>query len=119
MLGKRIGERRSQKDFSLIQPLEKYNFTSPNPSTPLQENDHTNNKLAMDKKNAKARKRSAIRQQDFWGRVRRDNKNMEYLISSVVKLSFDYRPYASVTIDNKNILGLLDTGAQISCLGGE
>ncbi|KAL7725482.1 hypothetical protein ACLKA6_017773 [Drosophila palustris] len=39
------------------------------------------------------------------------------LLSSVVSNSSDWRPYAEVSLLNKTLSGLMDTGASISCIG--
>ncbi|KAL7725484.1 hypothetical protein ACLKA6_017775 [Drosophila palustris] len=39
------------------------------------------------------------------------------LLSSVVSNSSDWHPYAEVSLLNKTLSGLMDTGASISCIG--
>lgn len=58
--------------------------------------------------------RSAERGRKYWNTVKH---KQQQLVSTIVNLDDDVRPYASVVIIGKTVLGLLDSGASISCIG--
>lgn len=58
--------------------------------------------------------RSASRIKSFWEKIKSLKKK---LICSMLDRPADVRPYAEVTLFGKRMLGLLDTGASISCIG--
>lgn len=60
--------------------------------------------------------RSANRMCQFWKKVRSFKMNC---ISSVLDKPSDVRPYAEVTLFGEKFLGLLDTGASLSCIGSK
>lgn len=60
--------------------------------------------------------RSAKRMRLFWKNVHNMRKQF---VCSVFNRSSDVRPYAEVTLFGKKMLGLMDTGASVCCLGGK
>lgn len=62
------------------------------------------------------KRKSALRMKTFWGRVKIFNRK---LVSSILNRPSDVRPYAEVTLFGKRMLGLLDTGASITCIGSD
>ncbi|XP_023159122.1 uncharacterized protein LOC101459516 [Ceratitis capitata] len=62
-------------------------------------------------------RRSSDRCKHFWKRVKKNRKILNRLICSTEHKTFDIRPYAKITILDSEHLGLLDSGAQVSCLG--
>lgn len=62
--------------------------------------------------------RSALRHRQFWKRVKTLNTQSSASICSIKLKSKDLRPYAEIFMLNGNRLGLLDSGAQVSCIGG-
>lgn len=65
---------------------------------------------------APAKPRSAKRMHDYW---QRHKFLKRYVISPIVYDASDIRPYANIEIFGKNYLGLLDSGANKSCIGSE
>lgn len=59
-------------------------------------------------------KRSTVRMRNFYKKIRNVQRKV---ISSIVNSEVDGRLYAEVYLLNKSELGLLDTGANISCIG--
>lgn len=53
---------------------------------------------------------------NFWKKVKAVKK---LFAVSVINRPGDVRPYAEVQLLNKNMIGLLDTGASVSCLGSQ
>ncbi|KNE88882.1 hypothetical protein PSTG_17672, partial [Puccinia striiformis f. sp. tritici PST-78] len=66
--------------------------------------------------NPKLPSRSSSRINSFWKKVRQARVN---LLSALFDKPNDIRPYANVKLFGKNVLGLLDTGASISCIGSK
>lgn len=60
--------------------------------------------------------RSALRMRSFWQKAKHFEK---LFLCSILDRPCDVRPYAEVTLFDQNMLGLLDTGASISCIGSE
>lgn len=60
--------------------------------------------------------RSSSRMREFWGKVRNFKRKC---ICSVLDRPSDVRPYAEVILFGKKLLGLLDTGASLSCIGSD
>lgn len=60
--------------------------------------------------------RSTKRIQQFWKKVKKFKKDFAI---SVLGRPGDVRPYAEVVLLGKNVIGLLDTGASVSCLGSQ
>lgn len=60
--------------------------------------------------------RSSLRIREFWRNVRCLKKTFSV---SILDRPGDIRPYAEVQLLGKNMIGLLDTGASISCLGSQ
>lgn len=52
----------------------------------------------------------------FWNKVKSFRKSC---VSSVLDKPSDMRPYTEVVLFGENILGLLDTGASLSCIGSK
>lgn len=63
-------------------------------------------------------KRSTKRLRDFWWKVVENRRCYCSAIISDVK-NFDLRPFATVRIFNEDVLGMIDTGATISCFGSD
>lgn len=61
-------------------------------------------------------KRNTLRMRNYWHKIRSARK---LLVSSVVDTQTDGRLYASITFLGLIEIGLLDTGANISCLGAD
>jgi len=59
--------------------------------------------------------RSQTRRKTFRKQIREEKKA---LLSAIVGKLGDYRPYAKVSVLRKNVIGLLNTGASVSCAGG-
>lgn len=68
----------------------------------------------LDKDIRRKYKRSTVRMRNFYKRIRKDH---ELCISSIINSDIDGRLYAEVRFLDRVELGLLDTGANISCLG--
>lgn len=60
--------------------------------------------------------RSSRRMKLFWKNVKSLRRNFSV---SVLDRPGDVRPYAEVQLLNKKVIGLLDTGASVSCLGSQ
>lgn len=60
--------------------------------------------------------RSSDRIKNFWKNVKQSRRK---LLSSIFDNPRDIRPYATVRIFGKDWVGLLDTGASVSCLGSK
>lgn len=58
--------------------------------------------------------RSADRIRDYWRKVRSCKKRF---VCSVLDNTSDVRPYAEVILFGEKMLGLMDTGASLSCVG--
>lgn len=63
-------------------------------------------------------KRSTLRMRNFWLRILKSRKIVSKSISTIERTKADIRPFITVQLFNENYLGLLDSGASISCLGG-
>lgn len=63
-------------------------------------------------------KRATKRLREFWKRVLRNRK---CILSAVIsdRDRFDLRPFATVRIFNENIIGMIDTGATVSCFASD
>ena len=59
-------------------------------------------------------KRSTLRLRNFWKEIRKTKK---LLVSSIFNNKSDLRFYAEVQFLGRKEIGLLDTGASISCIG--
>lgn len=59
--------------------------------------------------------RSSLRGKTYWKNIKDTKKK---IISTILSLPGDIRPFACVTIFGKQIMGLLDSGASISCISG-
>lgn len=64
------------------------------------------------------RTRSAERARKFWSTIKSKQKCLSF-ISQIFQQANDLRPYAAVNIFNKTYLGLLDSGASVSCIGAD
>lgn len=64
------------------------------------------------------RSRSTDRARKFWTAVKQKQKHLNE-ICSIFQQPNDIRPYATVKILGKSYLGLLDSGATISCIGAD
>jgi len=62
--------------------------------------------------------RSTKRLNTYWHNVKAIHKKVANTVASIQTKPNDLRPYAKVKIFEKQMLGLLDSGAQISCIGG-
>lgn len=60
--------------------------------------------------------RSTVRMRNFYKKIRKDQKRV---VSSIINCEQDGRLYAEVKFLGKSEFGLLDTGANISCIGGD
>jgi len=58
-------------------------------------------------------RRSSLRIREYYRKIKKEN---QALISAIV--GRDVRPYANVTLLGRAMKGLMDTGASISCIGG-
>jgi len=67
---------------------------------------------------SKRKTRSALRNSNFWSKVKRNNRNVRRILCEASTANYDLRPYAEIEILERKILGLLDSGAQVSCIGG-
>lgn len=63
--------------------------------------------------------RSRNRLKTFWAKVRNYRKSIRSVIATISKKHGDSRPYGEVSILGKKWLGLLDSGAAVSCLGAD
>lgn len=59
--------------------------------------------------------RSSLRVKNYFAKRKLEQKT---ILAAVVGKLNDMRPYASLQILGKNIIGLMDKGASISCVGG-
>lgn len=55
----------------------------------------------------------------FWRNVKTNHHHLSSLISAISSKNSDLRPYAEITLEGSKHLGLLDSGAQVSCLGNK
>lgn len=60
--------------------------------------------------------RSNARMRNFWKNVKLFRKNFNI---SILERPGDVRPYAEVRLLGKSMMGLLDTGASVTCLGSQ
>lgn len=60
-------------------------------------------------------KRSTVRSKKYWANIKK--KKVE-LLSTILVNDGDLRPYAKVKLLGTEVLGLLDSGASVSCIGG-
>lgn len=60
--------------------------------------------------------RSSKRMRKFWKIVKNLKRNFSV---SVLERPGDVRPYAEVRLLDRNVIGLLDTGASVTCLGAQ
>lgn len=74
------------------------------------------NDTCLDKKVVKKYNRSTVRMRNFYNKIKHNQRSV---ISSIINSEKDGRIYAEVKFLNKLELGLLDTGANISCIGKE
>lgn len=63
--------------------------------------------------------RSSRRRKEFWRRVFRMRREVARTIHTIASKHNDNRPYARIVIGGHTILGLLDSGASVSCAGGQ
>jgi len=71
----------------------------------------------IDNSGIKYNNRSSKRMNGFWRTLKLKRKNFRKTIEAIAFKKKDCRPYAEVQIEGENVLGLLDSGAQVSCLG--
>lgn len=62
--------------------------------------------------------RSSKRIKEFWKNVRKCKLGVAYL-SSLIERPKDPRPFLPIRLLNRTVYGLLDSGAAISCVGGQ
>lgn len=62
-------------------------------------------------------KRSTLRLRLYYKKRRQQILAQQKNAESIIKLPKDPRPYASITIRGKELVGLLDSGASVSCFG--
>lgn len=74
-----------------------------------------NNKISLNKK----LKRSSERIKNFYKNKLVYKKRICSLLSSIHSKPNDLRPYAEIYLGGEKYLALLDSGAEISCLGGK
>lgn len=72
-----------------------------------------NDKL-LDKKTVRRYNRNTVRMRKFYNKIKH---NQRLIVSSIISSEVDGRIYAEVEFLDKSELGLLDTGANISCIG--
>lgn len=63
-------------------------------------------------------KRNTIRCRNFWKKVVESRKKLNYSINAIERENNDVRPYIRIRILNMDLIGLIDTGASISCISG-
>lgn len=63
-------------------------------------------------------KRSTKRYREFWKKVLRNRKNICSAIISD-KSKFDLRPFATIRIFDEDVVGMIDTGATVSCIASD
>ncbi|XP_036341121.1 uncharacterized protein LOC118750510 [Rhagoletis pomonella] len=61
--------------------------------------------------------RSTNRMKTFWKNIKLQRRNIGCIISSIQNKGADLRPYAQISFLDRTILALLDSGAQVSCIG--
>lgn len=70
---------------------------------------------SSDTPNVKA-SRDAIRQNTSWKNIKNNNRALSKTICSITNIENDLRNYAKIEMLNRTFLGLLDSGAQVSCI---
>jgi len=60
--------------------------------------------------------RSTKRMKEFWSNRKKLNK---YVVAAILEPQHDNRPFVKILIIGKEIVSLLDSGANKSCIGGE
>ncbi|XP_017469029.1 PREDICTED: uncharacterized protein LOC108361006 [Rhagoletis zephyria] len=70
-----------------------------------------------DNKQPTCKNRTSIRINEFWKTAKNNRKQVRNLVCSIQQKSFELRPYAKKEILGSEHLALLDSGAQVSCLG--
>jgi len=71
------------------------------------------------KKPSKRKSRNAKRLNSYWKTMKFNSRSVHKIIASLDRKSDDIRPYANVEILNRKMLGLLDSGAAVSCIGND
>lgn len=115
-----------EKCSSVVTPKNSFIHSNMLPATPptylkpfhvrLSEYNSKRNEIFNEPIPSLRQKRSAERIRTFWNSV---NHTRRGLLSTIFDKPNDVRPYAEVKIFDRNMVGLLDTGASVSCLGSE
>lgn len=66
----------------------------------------------------KSQKRDTKRLREFWKKVVSDRRALKLSIDSIERIDGDIRPYIKLELFGMNLLGLIDTGASITCISG-
>lgn len=75
-------------------------------------------KITIIPKEPKAQRRNTARIKSFWGKIKKNRKALLASLNAIDKASDDLRPYVKLNILGMDLVGLVDTGASITCISG-